>query len=93
MVQVTSELEYFIGLVAEAKMHLLLVVHCRVGSDERRSEIWNLQTCTARARQYCDEHGGLESLPANLAVELRVCEKAVEHFIVQDKRAETTSSQ
>lgn len=79
--QLTPELERFVNLIAEAKLHLLLAAKGTLpGTDRRKTEMQALRRCTLAARNYIGEHGGFESLPKPLAVELRVCEKAVERL-------------
>lgn len=84
--EITPELERFISLIAEAKMHLMLLAHgTQARTEERTRELDGLCRCTAKARQYVDEHGGLEGLPQHLAIEMRVCEKAVERFTAEQR--------
>lgn len=84
--KLTPELLLFIDLISESKMHLMLLAHgTQPRTEERRKELDDLSRCTAKARKYLDEHGGLESLPQHLAVEMRVCEKAVERFTKQER--------
>ncbi len=84
--EATPELLHFIDLIAEAKMHLMLLAHgTQPRTDERRRELDDLCRCTEKAREYLDQHGGLESLPQHLAVAMRVCEKAIERFTAQER--------
>lgn len=79
--QLTPVLEQLVSLIAEAKLHLLLAAKGTVpGTTERETEMQALRRCTSKARAYIDEHGGFESLPRPLAVELLVCEKAVKRL-------------
>lgn len=79
--QLTPELHRFVSLLAEAKLYFVLAAKGTFpGTDERKTEMQELRRCTLAARNYIGEHGGFESLPKPLAVELRVCEKAVERL-------------
>lgn len=79
--QLTPEQERFLNLIAEAKLHLLLVAKgTRPGTHEREIGMQSLRRCTLFARSYLDGHGGIDSLPKPLAIELRVCEKAIERL-------------
>lgn len=79
--QLTPVLERFVSLIAEAKLHLLLAAKTTSpGTAERKTEMQALRQSTSTARNYIDKHGGIESLPKPLAVELLVCEKAIERL-------------
>lgn len=81
---ISPELDRIISAVAEAKMHLLIALHgCKADSPERAKELRGVATCAAAARGLLPLIGGFERLSKNVAIELRVCEMAVERLAVE----------
>jgi hypothetical protein len=77
-----QELDRAISMIAEAKTYFILA--CAMGTSprppERALELASLERLTKAARAYVESIGGLDALPPNLAIELRVCEKGLERL-------------
>jgi len=79
MNQLSQEILYAIGLIAEAKAHFLVAAQgTKPNTEARTREMKALETCTKRARDYVDQTcGGIGKLPKPLAIDLLVCEKGL----------------